>query len=119
MSIKRAKDGTLSFTAPDGTVIARSMWDRSGDYSIMLQAEDAQLNTAIENFQAKARYLEKLDTYQISLSAGRGDTVTVPVKPAMKVAPDPAVKAEENLSFLELAPVFETAWVPPLPNPIR
>ena len=80
-----APDGvTLFYILPDGTKVSHNYMEGQA-YTDMLTIRDAQLSAASENNQAVANYNNVLANVQLSVNAGRGDTVTAPAKPLQKV----------------------------------
>ena len=86
--IQLDKDGvTLFYIEADGTRVSHNYMEGQA-YTDMLVIRDAQISAASENSQAVANYNNVLANVQISVTAGRGDTVTAPVKPLQKVVAD-------------------------------
>lgn len=86
--IQLDKDGvTLFYIDANGQRVAHNYMDGQA-YTDMLTIRSAQLAAAGENNQAVANYNNVLANVQISVTAGRGDTVTAPAKPLQKVVSD-------------------------------
>ena len=82
------RDGvTLFYNDANGQRVAAGVFD-SEKYSAMLTVRGDQQQAAIENTQTVANYSNVLANVQISVTAGRGDTVTAPAKPLQKVVSD-------------------------------
>src|ERR1039457_5573579 len=79
------KDGvTLFYIDANGQRVAHNYMEGQA-YCDMLTIRGAQLQAIGENTQAVANYNNVLANVQISVTAGRGDTVTAPAKPLQKV----------------------------------
>jgi hypothetical protein len=86
--IQLDKDGvTLFYIDANGNKVAHNYLEGQA-YTDMLTIRDAQISAASENNQAVANYNNVLANVQISVTAGRGDTVTAPAKPLQKVVAD-------------------------------
>jgi hypothetical protein len=86
--IQLDKDGvTLFYIDANGNRIAH-YYTEGQAYSDMLTIRGAQIQAISENDQAVANYNNVLANVQISVTAGRGDTVTAPAKPLQKVVAD-------------------------------
>jgi hypothetical protein len=86
--IQLDKDGiTLFYIDANGQRVAHNYLEGQA-YTDMLTIRDAQISAASQNNQAVANYNNVLKNVQISVTAGRGDTVTAPVKPLQKVVAD-------------------------------
>ena len=82
------KDGvTLFYIDANGQRVAHNYMEGQA-YCDMLTIRGAQLQAIGENTQAVANYNNVLANVQISVTAGRGDTVTAPAKPLQKVVAD-------------------------------
>ena len=99
--IARAADGTLSYTAQDGTVVSASIFDQTGLYAQLEATESTEEGEAQTNATNLANYNTALANAQISINAGR--TVAPPPKPLMAVVDD----ATGNITFTP-------NWTPPL-----
>ena len=100
--IQLDKDGvTLFYIDASGQRVAHNYMDGQA-YTDMLTIRGAQIQAATENTQAVANYNNVLANVQISVTAGRGDTVTAPAKPLQKVVAD----ADGAVTYV--------AFVPPL-----
>jgi hypothetical protein len=86
--IQLDKDGvTLFYIDANGNKVSHNYMEGQA-YTDMLTIRDAQISAANENVQAVANYNNVLANVQISVTAGRGDTVTAPAKPLQKVVAD-------------------------------
>src|ERR1039457_7144056 len=86
--IQLDKDGvTLFYIDASGNRVAHNYMEGQA-YTDMLTIRGAQLSAISENNQAVANYNNVLANVQISVTAGRGDTVTAPAKPLQKVVAD-------------------------------
>ena len=86
--IQLDKDGvTLFYIDANGNKVAHNYLEGQA-YTDMLTIRDAQISAALANTQAVANYNNVLANVQISVTAGRGDTVTAPAKPLQKVVAD-------------------------------
>ena len=82
------KDGvTLFYIDASGQRVAHGYTEGEA-YADMLTIRSAQLQAVSDNNQAVAQYNQALANVQISVTAGRGDTVTAPAKPLQKVVAD-------------------------------
>ena len=89
--IQYDKDGaTLFYIEASGQRVARGPMDGQA-YTDMLTIRGEQQQAAIENTQAVNNYNNVLANVQISVTAGRGDTVTAPAKPLQKTVSDTGV----------------------------
>src|ERR1017187_4954916 len=87
---------TLFYIDADGRRVAHNYMEGQA-YTDMLNIRDAQISAANENVRAVANYNNVLANVQISVTAGRGDTVTAPTKPLQKVV----ARSEEHTSELQ------------------
>jgi hypothetical protein len=100
--IQLDKDGvTLFYIDANGNRVAHNYLEGQA-YCDMLTIRGAQLQAISDNAQAVANYNNVLANVQISVTAGRGDTVTAPAKPLQKVVAD----ADGAVTYV--------AFVPPL-----
>ena len=100
--IQLDKDGvTLFYIDANGNRVAHNYMEGQA-YCDMLTIRGAQLQAISDNAQAVANYNNVLANVQISVTAGRGDTVTAPAKPLQKVVAD----ADGAVTYV--------AFVPPL-----
>src|ERR1035441_6110172 len=82
------KDGvTLFYIDASGNKISHNYLDGTA-YDDMLTVMSAQKQAAIDNTQAVANYNPALASLQTSVTAGRADGSTAPVKPLQKVVSD-------------------------------
>ena len=110
--IQLDKDGvTLFYIDANGNRIAHNYMEGQA-YCDMLTIRGAQLQAISDNAQAVANYNNVLANVQISVTAGRGDTVTAPAKPLQKVVAD-ADGAVTYVPFVPpLADIVPLAGVP-------
>ena len=102
------KDGvTLFYFDSSGQRVAH-YYTEGQPYSNMLTIRDAQIQAISENNQAVANYKNVLANVQISVTAGRGDTVTAPVKPLQKVVAD----ADGAVTYVPFVPALADLVVP-------
>ena len=107
--IQLDKDGvTLFYIDASGQRVAHNYMDGQA-YTDMLTIRGAQIQAATENTQAVANYNNVLANVQISVTAGRGDTVTAPAKPLQKVVAD----ADGAVTYVPFVPPL--ADIVPLP----
>ena len=99
---------TLFYIDASGQRVAHNYMDGQA-YTDMLTIRGAQIQAATENTQAVANYNNVLANVQISVTAGRGDTVTAPAKPLQKVAAD----ADGAVTYVPFVPPL--ADIVPLP----
>jgi hypothetical protein len=108
--IQLDKDGvTLFYIEADGTKVSHNYMEGQA-YTDMLVIRDAQISAALANTQAVANYNNVLANVQISVTAGRGDTVTAPAKPLQKVVAD----ADGAVTYIPFVPPL--ADIVPLAN---
>jgi hypothetical protein len=108
--IQLDKDGvTLFYIDANGNRVAHNYMEGQA-YTDMLVIRDAQIAAALANTQAVANYNNVLANVQISVTAGRGDTVTVPAKPLQEVVAD----ADGAVTYVPFVPPLADI-VPPLP----
>ena len=108
--IQLDKDGvTLFYIDANGNKVSHNYMEGQA-YTDMLTIRDAQLSAASENNQAVANYNNVLANVQISVTAGRGDTVTAPAKPLQKVVAD----ADGAVTYVPFVPPL--ADIVPLAN---
>jgi len=82
------QDGSsLYYTDKDGNRVEYGPF-AGQKYTDLLTARSAQMDAARENTLAVTNYNNVLANAQISVNAGRGDTVTAPAKPQQKVVAD-------------------------------
>src|ERR1035437_3436279 len=104
------KDGvTLFYFDASGQRVAH-YYTEGQEYSNMLTIRDAQNQAISQNNQAVANYNNVLANVQISVTAGRGDTVTAPAKPLQKVVAD----ADGAVTYVPFVPPL--ADIVPLAN---
>src|ERR1035441_10545453 len=103
------KDGmTLFYIDANGNRVQHNPFDGQA-YSDMLVIRSAQQQAGIDNQMALADYKNKLANAQISVTAGRGDTVTAPVKPLQKVVAD----ADGAVTYVPFVPPLADIVPPP------
>jgi|ERR1022692_3113160 hypothetical protein len=108
--IQLDKDGvTLFYIDANGQRVAHNYMEGQA-YTDMLVIRDAQISAALANTQAVANYNNVLANVQISVTAGRGDTVTAPAKPLQKVVAD----ADGAVTYVPFVPPL--ADIVPLQN---
>jgi hypothetical protein len=105
--IQYDKDGiTLFYIDANGNRVAYGPF--AGQvYTDMLTVRSAQQAAGVANALAVANYNNVLANVQISVSAGRGDTVTAPAKPLQMVVADPIGPNDQPV-------VTYVPFVPPL-----
>ena len=102
------KDGvTLFYFDASGQRVAH-YYTEGQAYSNMLTIRDAQNQAISENNQAVANYNNVLANVQISVTAGRGDTVTAPAKPLQKVVAD----ADGAVTYVPFVPALADLVIP-------
>jgi hypothetical protein len=102
------KDGvTLFYLDASGQRVAH-YYTEGQAYSNMLTIRDAQIQAISENNQAAANYKNVLANVQISVTAGRGDTVTAPTKPLQKVVAD----ADGAVTYVPFVPALPDLVIP-------
>src|ERR1017187_5966571 len=108
--IQLDKDGvTLFYIDVSGQRVSHNYMEGQA-YCDMLTIRGAQLQAISENNQAVANYNNVLANVQISVTAGRGDTVTAPAKPLQKVVAD----ADGAVTYVPFVPPL--ADIVPLQN---
>ena len=106
--IQLDKDGvTLFYIDTSGQRVAHNYMEGQA-YCDMLTIRSAQLQAATENNQAVANYNNVLANVQISVTAGRGDTVTAPAKPLQKVVAD----ADGAVTYVPFVPALADLVIP-------
>src|ERR1035441_2658118 len=106
--IQLDKDGvTLFYIDASGQRVAHNYMDGQA-YTDMLTIRGAQIQAATENTQAVANYNNVLANVQISVTAGRGDTVTAPAKPLQKVVAD----ADGAVTYVPFVPPLADLVIP-------
>ena len=106
--IQLDKDGvTLFYIDANGNKVAHNYLEGQA-YTDMLTIRDAQISAASENNQAVANYNNVLANVQISVTAGRGDTVTAPAKPLQKVVAD----ADGAVTYVPFVPALADIVIP-------
>ena len=104
------KDGmTLFYIDANGNRVQHNPFDGQA-YSDMLVIRSAQQQAGIDNQMALADYKNKLANAQISVDAGRPDTVTAPVKPLQKVVAD----ADGAVTYVPFVPLLADLVIPPV-----
>jgi hypothetical protein len=102
------KDGvTLFYFDASGQRVAH-YYTEGQAYADMLTIRSAQLQAASENAQAVSNYNNVLANVQISVTAGRGDTVTAPAKPLQKVVAD----ADGAVTYVPFVPALADLVIP-------
>jgi hypothetical protein len=102
------KDGvTLFYIDANGNRVSHNYMDGQA-YTDMLGTRQEQMQAAIENNQAIANYNNVLANVQISVTAGRGDTVTAPAKPLQKVVAD----ADGAVTYVPFVPALADIVIP-------
>ncbi len=102
------KDGvTLFYIDANGNRIAHNYMEGQA-YTEMLVVRSAQQQAATDNAQAVANYNNVLANVQISVNAGRGDTVTAPAKPLQKVVAD----ANGAVTYVPFVPALADIVIP-------
>ena len=100
--IQLDKDGvTLFYIDVSGQRVSHNYMEGQA-YCDMLTIRGAQLQAISENNQAVANYNNVLANVQISVTAGRGDTVTAPAKPLQKVVAD----ADGAVTYVPFVPAL-------------
>ena len=99
--IQRAADGTLSYTAPDGTIVSAGVMDSTGLYSSLEATESVEEGQELINNQNRKNYETDLANAQLNIDAGR--SVPPPPKPLMAVVNDATGLI-----------TYTTEWTPPL-----
>jgi len=106
--IQLDKDGvTLFYIDANGNRVAHNYMDGQA-YCDMLTIRGAQLQAISENNQAVANYNNVLANVQISVTAGRGDTVTAPAKPLQKVVAD----VDGAVTYVPFVPALADLVIP-------
>lgn len=106
--IQLDKDGvTLFYIDANGNRVAHNYMEGQA-YSDMLTIRGAQLQAITDNAQAVANYNNVLANVQVSVTAGRGDTVTAPVKPLQKVVAD----ADGAVTYVPFVPPLADLVIP-------
>jgi hypothetical protein len=106
--IQYDKDGvTVFYIDAQGNRVAYGPFAGQA-YSALLQIMSAQKQAIVDNAQAVANYNNVLGNVQISVNAGRGDTVTAPAKPLMIVVAD----ADGTVTHVPFVPPLADLIVP-------
>src|ERR1035441_6501511 len=106
--IQLDKDGvTLFYIDASGQRVSHNYMEGQA-YCDMLTIRGAQLQAISENNQAVANYNNVLANVQISVTAGRGDTVTAPAKPLQKVVAD----ADGAVTYVPFVPALADLVIP-------
>ena len=105
----------LYYTGTDGQMVIASQVGYDPLFAQLTEIITQQMVAVRENIAAQADYMNKLNNYQVNLSAGRLETtvppLTVPVKPEYKLVADaPDADGNPVVTFV--------TWPTPLPEPI-